>query len=1233
MRINRICKLLTVSGVLVLGVMLVTFFVAEPLMAQVTTGSISGTVLDQSGAAIPGVSVTATNTGTGAISKTRSDNSGLFRLSLLAVGTYNLEFAKQGFASTKMATIQVSSGVDRGLGAVKLQVGSTSTTVEVTAVAPLVQSTQAQISTTFTSTDLTTFPGISEAEGLDSLAVTLPGVSNSRDDAFSNSNGMDFSVNGIRSRNNDQQVDGQNNNDNSVAGPGLFMVNPDFVQEYDITTNNFSAEYGRNSGSAVNEVTKSGTNVWHGDVMGQENNSFLNALNNQQKAPLAIGGQALTKQPRLNTEFTGGTIGGPIWKHHVFVFGGFDDQITSQQSVDTGGLTPTPTGLAQLASCYPNSPSVQDLQKFGAFGIGAGNPTPFAVETDELAGAPNPNFNDPVNGPVCKVELGNVTRSLGTPFHQFDWIYRNDVVISDQDRLSGRYIFQKQHFFGNAARGYPTDVPDLSQSFLLDETHTFSSRMVNEWRGSFSRSNLEFGGNSLGNTVPPMSQLTSALANVAVSGLLSYGPATNVPQGRIVNTYQLQDNWSFYQGKSQWKAGVNFTYQRSPNVFLPDINGAYSFSLFTNSGAAFTSAGGCSIAAGEKVSVPGQPSRAASLSAYACDIPKTINIALGNPSLDFREYDTFLYVGNDYKMKSNLTLNLGLTWTYFGQPANLFHTLTTKQQTGPTPFWNPSLPLSVTTAPAIPAIHNLFAPGVGFAYSPKWGGWLTGGDQGKTVLRGGYRYTFDPPFYNIYLNIASSAPQVILQTLSNFAPGTPPGDYALNNPLPLDPTGPNVRADLASSLVLGVSDPRTFNQTRITPNFGPDRVQDWSFGIQREFSSHTVVEARYVGNHGTDLFQSINQNPLIAGLAAAFPSVIPSGVTPCSAADAQVPSAIGRVNCSQGVIRERTNTGYSDYNGLQTEFRATNLLNQLTLRANYTWSKTTDNVSEIFSTAGAGNSLTISQNPLNFTSAEHGLSGLNFPQTFTVTAYEMLPFFRNEHGVLGHVFGGFGVSGSYILQSGQGYTPVQFCISSCVGSGLWDIPVDQGFFGTDETARPYVGSLSAPATSVGMFFADACNLGLVGPSNAPNGDPCGFGTTNGVQDVPILPANTLISANTVNTAGTVATVSNKQVRYIANAPEANTVFGTPFGNVERNLARDARTNSANISFYKNVKFSERTTLQFHATMLNAFNHPNFSSVDPFIDDAGFGFFGTAFGNAALSTASSRTIFFGLKVMF
>src|SRR5262249_50220850 len=159
---------------------------------------------------------------------------------------------------------------------------------------------------------------------------------------------------------------------------------------------------------------------------------------------------------------------------------------------------------------------------------------------------------------------------------------------------------------------------------------------------------------------------------------------------------------------------------------------------------------------------------------------------------------------------------------------------------------------------------------IGFAYSPQWGGWLTG--NGKTVFRGGYRIAYDPAFYNIYLNISTSAPFVFLQTFSNAAAAT--------EPLPAVATGPNVRASLAPFITKGVFDPRTQAETTIPTTFQPDRVQSYSFGFEREITRSAAFEARYVGNHADNLFQSINDNPFIASLAASFPQFT-TGLTPC----------------------------------------------------------------------------------------------------------------------------------------------------------------------------------------------------------------------------------------------------------------------------------------------------------------------------------------------------------------
>src|SRR5712692_10616067 len=355
--------------------------------AQVSKGSLSGTVLDAQGASVPGAVVKIVSKETNQESTTTSDNAGLFRLSLLSPGAYRMEITKSGFRKTVLNNVQVTVGADNSLGEIKLVIGEHSSTIEVTAAPPLLEASQAQITNAITSAQIETFAGVLENQGLDFIALTIPGVVNNRDLGFSNTNGPGFAVNGIRGRNNDQQIDGQNNNDNSVAGPGLFVSDPEFVQEYQITTSNFGAEYGRNSGSVVNVITKSGTNTVHGSVYGTESNSVLNTLSNTQKAF-----EGLTKPARFNDEFTGGTIGGPLWTGHVFFFGGFDNEIVSQQQVfSSGNGTPTPTGIAAMASCYQNTDamgnptgptdSVVALQTYGPYAVKGGNPTPVSPAT------------------------------------------------------------------------------------------------------------------------------------------------------------------------------------------------------------------------------------------------------------------------------------------------------------------------------------------------------------------------------------------------------------------------------------------------------------------------------------------------------------------------------------------------------------------------------------------------------------------------------------------------------------------------------------------------------------------------------------------------------------------------------------------------------------------------------------------------------------------------------------
>jgi hypothetical protein len=263
-----------------------------------------------------------------------------------------------------------------------------------------------------------------------------------------------------------------------------------------------------------------------------------------------------------------------------------------------------------------------------------------------------------------------VTRVLQTPTHNFIWTNRMDWQ-SGSDAVMFRYLFGRANVFnanlGDGAAGYPVNIPALSQAILIGDTHNFSSRMVNEARIGFARINVGFGGNSLG-TLPTANAVDQAVTritfNQAGSNFLPVGGSPGLPQSRVVNTWQAQDNWNYALGKHTLKAGVNWTYQRSPNVFLPNLNGAFRFNTWGDVG---NPAG---------TNVCPDANNANCIHGFISNQPNRVQLAEGNPGLDFREYDTFLYFGDDWKIGHSLTLNLGLTWSYYGQPANLFNQIT-----------------------------------------------------------------------------------------------------------------------------------------------------------------------------------------------------------------------------------------------------------------------------------------------------------------------------------------------------------------------------------------------------------------------------------------------------------------------------------------------------------------------------------------------------------------------------
>ncbi|HEY0547036.1 MAG TPA: carboxypeptidase regulatory-like domain-containing protein, partial [Pyrinomonadaceae bacterium] len=261
-------------------VLLVALLFAVPFAsAQVTTGNVQGVVKDPNGAVVAGAAVKVTNADTGIVKETTTNDEGFYRVTNLIPGdNYTVEVTASGFAVSVREKVPVRLGLEND-ASIQLSVTGGTTQVNVTGEEqPLIQGTQSQTSQSYTPRQLTQLPFNGS---IDNLALLTPGVITPGDTDFAN--GVGITANGNRGRSNNFQIDGQDNNDNSVTGPSLTITNGEAIGEFQIITNTFSAEFGRNSGAQINTITKSGTNEFHGTIFEYHQNSRLNARDNIEK--------------------------------------------------------------------------------------------------------------------------------------------------------------------------------------------------------------------------------------------------------------------------------------------------------------------------------------------------------------------------------------------------------------------------------------------------------------------------------------------------------------------------------------------------------------------------------------------------------------------------------------------------------------------------------------------------------------------------------------------------------------------------------------------------------------------------------------------------------------------------------------------------------------------------------------------------------------------------------------
>jgi outer membrane receptor protein involved in Fe transport len=1233
--------------------------------AQATKGTLRGTVTDPNGHVVAGATVTATNQSTGVKTGTyTTNNEGIYVIPDLLPGQYTVTVEPiSGFSRKVVKDVDVQIGQDTSVPIV-LAIGAANETVTVTAQGEeLLQRDQSQISSTFETRKISDLPSNGAGGGLDTLALLSPGVIPARASGV-NTNGAALSVNGNRARSVNFQIDGSDNNDLSIGGPSLFVDNQDQIQEYQIITNNFSAQYGRNQGAVVNIVTKGGGNQFHGSAFEfHQDNKHLNSLNNTEKR----GGQT-APNPSIYNVF-GGTFGGPFPIFHfgeggpgftsgrdrVFFFGSYQGiRNPATFTLRNGGLSFMPSAFPSLLADFPNNALVQTITKFSPFAIGNARPRTDLTgtvqtvyvdpNTNKILSAPAPGAVGPFlfGGPYDIIALNGTLPNgqtlkgkyyqaafpeldVSEPFTENEYSFRFDIKATERDNITVRYLYQKQLTVNSLAtsNGFTGDVPATSKNFGGTYTRQISTSMVNEFRATYQNLSVLFGGASNpGNLVPIPSPtaIDTAFTNITFGGgfalgrstaLSAIGPATNLPQGRIVKVYQAADNLTYTRGRHTFIFGAEYKHLPNQVPFLPLINGAFTYS---------------------------------SVNRFINNAPSAISITAGNPITNYSESDQYYFVQDDFKIRPNLTLNLGVRYEYTGQPINVLHDITVaRESNASTAFYDPSLPLSVRTVPYIKPDKNNFAPRVGFAYTPRFFKSVFGEDA--TVIRGGFGIAYDPAFYNILLNVQNTAPYaaaVAFSTANILA-----SDKTSPFPLPFGtPTGTLIRsaATNAGILPLGKLDPRYLTQTIVAPDFHAPYSEQWSFGVQRQINRNNVAEVRYVGTHGVGLFQSINGNFVVAPLyngfsttrnvtinnvptpiSYTFPSFkqfVPSNVTPLVCKDDPNTPFVNESLCNgrilpQAALTIRQNSAQSIYHSMQARYNGRFLNNSLLLGASYTWSKTIDNASEIFA-FGGGDALSVNaQNPFCINSCERSLSALDRPHAFSMNYIYDVPLFKDQRGVIGHLLGGWQLNGTYLLTSGAPYTPGQTVNTS----GSYNLNTAY----LTAADRPFVTNPNADPRLVGISSIDAF-----------------FALGKFVADAtgkPILSPTTFYSLNQLNANSTFVTISPNDVHFIVNGPGAAQYFGTPFGTSARNSLRGPKYNQLNMGVFKNTKVGERINVQFRAEAFNVLNHPTpgygvvQSGYLPVIDVLQAGVSGAAFAENTDITLARRVIQFGLRLTF
>jgi outer membrane receptor protein involved in Fe transport len=779
--------------------------------AQTSTGTIAGTIFDKSGGAVANATVKVSSTQYGEVPRAvTTDSVGAYRFEALLPGTYTVIVSASGFDELRIQDVQVKGSLTvNASGTLDVSSVKNSILVEASASQEL-QTESGSLGGEISRAEITNLP-ISSLNPVE-LVLTQPGVQDNTNQ-FGFSNGINFSVNGTRPRANNFLIDGQDNNDNGIGGQAFQTANLEAVQEVTILTNAYSAEYGRGGGSVTNEISKTGTNDYHGDAWELNRNNSFAAI------PAEQGFVGVTKNPRDNENTFGFDFGGAIKKNKLFFFGTaqWDRDFSAAQGQTLN--IPTAAGIATLQALLPN-PNVQLLlDSLGGLVAPATGPNVFST-------ALGPNASGVDRG---SVQENTFQRSGGAEVGlSREWRVRLDWNATPTDTLFVSYrrgdSSLTPDFFNNPGTLPPFDTQQggPAQAFTGNWNHTFTPRAVNELRFSYSNIDFTFG-ETAATLAGPLAN-TPAINFSGQSGLAGLGVPTGTPNFRGHKSYQFQDALSYTMGRHTFKFGGDIDF------------------LQVHDGVPFNSRGTIDFFDGGTYMQNGTPKVFTDLANFIDNFTGesgSVSLQFGNPVVQPFVGLYAPYAEDTWHVKPNLTLDLGLRYEYWGTVANIL------------PF--PSIDttrfgfgLAGATFPGLVSAPQQgdkkdFGPRIGFAYTPHF--WSRVFGQDKTVLRAGYGIFYDGIFTNIIDNSDASEPNA---TGGTFLAGKTGRGLANATGLLASVTPSPNPQDAITSIAANIRNPLT---------------QQWNLDIQRELPGNFIMTVAYVGTRGEHLYANRELNP------------------------------------------------------------------------------------------------------------------------------------------------------------------------------------------------------------------------------------------------------------------------------------------------------------------------------------------------------------------------------------